>query len=152
MPDLLAGTIISAADYPPEVSDAEAGFYTFTITSFGITAASGTYVDCGVAFTAPTTGRVTIEFGAQVTNSGANATIVSPVVRAGSTVGSGASVFAAADDWAVTFSGTDTVHAQMSRPISGLTPGDAYNVRLEHRVAAGTGSAQYRHVKVESAS
>src|SRR5215510_3899189 len=98
MPDLLAGTIVNALDTPSAVDNAQSGQFTFNATTYGIDNDSGTYVDCGVAFTAPTTGRVLIFINADGFNdTAAQFTAMSFVVRTGSTVGSG-SVFQAADD------------------------------------------------------
>jgi hypothetical protein len=156
MSDLLAGTPITALDTPPTVSDAEAGEFTFNDTVFGLDADTGTYVDCGVAFVAPTTGRVKIHHGARVGNNTATAaTEVTPVVRTGSTVGAGSAIVAASSNNAVRSGGTTLVTAvRAGSPllVPGLTPGDVYNVRLEHRVSGGIGTAGLRHVTVEPAT
>jgi hypothetical protein len=149
LPDLLAGTTVNALDTPPVVADAETGQYTFTNTTFGVGTTGGTYADCGVAFVAPTTGRVVIMYVGQLSNSVAGgATIVAPVVRTGGTVGSGSSVLAASDNEAVTTSFATSLRGSAHTFLSGLTPGDTYNVRLEHRVNANTGTAERRRVTV----
>lgn len=154
MPDLLAGTVVNALDTPPTVSDTETGSFTHNATTYGTDNDSGTYVDCGVAFTAPTTGRVTVSWRAQVDHDGTGGgfTSVSFVVRTGSTVGAGASVLAADDNRAVIMSGTDVMQMGSSHMVTGLTPGDTYNVRLEHRVGAGVGTTERRAVRVEPAT
>lgn len=153
MPDLLAGTIINALDTPPVVSNTQTGTFTFNATAYGIDADTGTYVDCGVAFTAPTTGRVMVWFRSQLlNNTGGQSTFTSFVVREGSTVGAGASFLAAADSRALEHAGTDTPQQGTSEFVSGLTPGTVYNVRMEHRVTGGIGTLLNRQISVAPAS
>ena len=152
MGDLLAGTVVKGNDTPTTVSDVEAGSYTFTNATYGVSTTGGTYADCGVAFTAPTTGRVKISYEGQLSNSGANGTILSPHVRTGSTVGSGTDVLAASDTTRIFIVGTNGMRAAGFRLLTGLTPGSAYNVRLEHKVTGGTGTALHREVMVEPAT
>lgn len=152
MPDLLAGTTVKALDTPPTVSDFEGGNFSFTATTYGVATTAGTYADCGVAFTACTTGRAFIHYSAAMVNSGANTVRIAPVVRTGSTVGSGTVHTSASDDNAILVTGTDSTRTGVAVLISGLTPGDAYNVRLEHRVGGGTGTAERRTVIVQPAT
>jgi hypothetical protein len=153
MSDLLAGTTVKALDTPATVTNAQAGSFTFTITTFGVAIAGGTYADCGVAFVAPTTGRVMIFFDADLSNSTTTASFISPVVRTGGTVGSGSTVAAASLDEAIHVAGTNGHHFGNTRLITGLTAGTTYNVRLEHRVGgASTGTALRRHVTVVPAT
>ena len=153
MPDLLAGTIVNALDAPPTVSNAQDGSFTFNLTTFGIDADTGTYVDCGVAFTAPTTGRVLVSFKGDLFNdTAAQFTVCSYVIREGSTVGSGAVFLAASDSRAIVNTGTSPVQAGISDLVTGLTPGTVYNVRLEHRVGANIGTLLRRSVIVAPAT
>jgi hypothetical protein len=150
LPDLLAGSTVNALDTPPTVQDAEAASYTFTNTTFGVATTGGTYADCGVAFVAPTTGRVKIDWSAQLDNGTAGiAAIVAPVVRTGGTVGSGTVIHAASLDEMLQVVGTSAHRNGTAILVESLTPGDTYNVRLEHRVgSASTGTAQRRIVIV----
>lgn len=150
MPDLLAGTVVNALDTPPTVSNTQVGSFTHNATTYGIDADTGTYVDCGVAFTAPTSGRVMVLWRAQVDHDGTalGFTAVSFVIRTGSTVGSGTVVLAADDNRAVIMAGTDVMQMGSSHLVTGLTPGDSYNVRLEHKVGAGVGTTERRGVVV----
>ena len=154
MPDLLAGQRIKALDFTPTVTNTQTGSFTFNATTFGVDADSGTYLDCGVAFTAPTTGRVQIDFGASTDNDTTTAfTIMAPVVRTGSTVGSGSGVYGPSDDDALSVG--STVAMRNGAPpvlVTGLTPGTVYNVRLEHRVSAGIGTLLRRRVTVSPAT
>lgn len=147
MTDLAAGTVVKANDTPPTVNDTQPDAFTCTATTFGVTTTGGTYNDCGVPFTAPTTGRVVILFNSQQSNTSAS-TVVSPVVRAGGTVGSGAVHTAASDDECTVAQGSNERRAGAHRFVDGLTPGDTYNVRLEHRVSSGTGTIRRRGVTV----
>lgn len=149
MPDFLAGQTLTALHFTPTVSDEEPDAFTFTATTFGVTSTGGTYNDCGVAFVAPATGRVVINYNTQASNSTSVSTLVSPVVREGATVGSGVTVSAASDDDSITGQGTNEHRRGASRLVTGLTPGASYNVRLEHRVSGGTGTVRRRSVIVE---
>lgn len=147
--DFLAGQVLTSGHFPPTVSNLQTGSFTFNATTFGIDADTGTYVDCGVAFVAPTTGRVKIDFAGTFDNDTSTAfTIMTPVVRTGSTVGSGTTVFAASDDEAISLGGTEAARFGSHTFVSGLTPGNVYNVRLEHRVSAGIGTLVRRRVTV----
>ena len=153
MPDLLAGTIVNALDVPTTVSNVQDGSFTFNLTTFGIDADTGTYVDCGVAFTAPTTGRVLVPFKGDLFNdTAAQFTVLSFVIREGSTVGSGTVFLAASDSRAIVNTGTSPVQAGITELVTGLTPGTVYNVRLEHRVGANIGTILRRTVIVAPAS
>ncbi|MGH9248617.1 MAG: hypothetical protein ACRD0W_03745 [Acidimicrobiales bacterium] len=158
MPDLLAGTTVNALDSPVTVADSEPGSFTFTNTTYGIGTTGGTYVDCGVAFVAPTTGRVLLHYSCNIANSSTASTLMAPVVREGGTVGSGTTFLVALDDNAVTILPTAGVAAALiygGRPllVTGLTPGSTYNVRLEHRVSAGSpGTLARRAVTVSPAT
>jgi len=153
MPDLLAGTIVNALDTPPTVENVQTGNFTFNATTYGIDNDSGTYIDCGVAFTAPTTGRVLVTFKGNLFNdTAAQFTALSHVIRTGSTVGAGTTFQAATDDNALVNTGTNPVIVSSTELITGLTPGDIYNVRLEHRVGANIGTILRRWVVVSPAS
>ena len=157
MSDLNAGSKVKGLDTPPTVQDSQSGTYSFTNTSYGVSVSSGTYADCGVVFIAPTTGRVIVKLAAFLRNStaaqGAN---IAPVVRTGGTIGSGSTVLAAADATSVQMNGngsnTDGGRTGVEVLVEGLTPGDEYNVRLEHRVTANTGLTTRRSVIVAPAT
>jgi hypothetical protein len=149
MPDLLAGSTVKGLDTPPSQADAEGSSYSFTSTTYTTATTAGTYVDCAVTFTAPTSGRVLICVNARVTNSTTQGTLIAAEVRIGSTVGSGTVVDAAADNNAVgSYTGTFE-RMGITHMLAGLTPGQVYNARLLHRVAAAsTGSAANRELIV----
>lgn len=147
-----AATTVSRSDHthadimPDAVSSTQNGTYTFTNTSFGV-AGSGGYVDCGVAFVAPPSGRVRLDWAGWISNSSSSFAIISPVTRNGAVVGSG-TVFKAADDDYSISQGNEAGRVGAHDFLSGLTPGNSYNVRLEHRVPANTGTALRRIVTV----
>lgn len=117
--------------------------------------AAGTPV-VGVAFTAPATGKVYIVTQAHMasSNTAGSYIYVSPEVRTGSTVGSGTVVHTAVTDEGVSTgqAGTEITRVNASTEIlvTGLTPGNSYNVRLMHLITAGAlGTIFYRAVLVK---
>jgi len=150
VPDLLAGTTVNALDTPVTVADFEVGSFTFTHTTYAITGEPATV---GVAFVAPTTGRAVLHYSCNITNSSTSSTLMTPVVREGTTVGSGTSFLAASDDNAIAVlpvagSAAGLTFGGRALLVSGMTPGDDYNVRLEHRVSGSTGTLTRRAVTV----
>ncbi len=153
MPDLTAGSKVKGLDTPPTVADVEDDFFTFNATSYGEDADSGVYAQCGVAFIACTTGRALIHFGGALVNDTPGAfTIMSPTVREGATIGSGAAILSASDTKSVYNFGTSTISVGRTILLSGLTPGDPYNVLLEHKVGSGNGTIGRRNVIVAPTS
>lgn len=147
MPDLLAGTRVLAGDTPPAVDDEETASFTFTHTTYAITGEPAT---CGVAFVAPTSGRVCLDYSCNIRNSTTATSAMTPVVREGGTVGSGTTFLAANDDFAVIVlpGSYENCFGGRRKLVEGLTPYATYNVRLEHRVSAGTGTLARRSVTV----
>lgn len=149
MPDLLAGTPVQALDSPPTVWAAIADSYDFTSTSYATSSTAGTYADCAVVFTAPTTGRVKISTSGRLYNTTTAGTLLSPETRVGETVGSGTIVESAADASGIAnYSGTFQRQGA-SHVLSGLTPGAVYNTRLMHKATSGTGRIALRELIVE---
>lgn len=144
-----AGHRLTTLDFLPVETDTQDGLFTYDSGTFGVDADSGTYVTCGVAFLAPTSGKVKIDFAASLDHSGGtSSTEVCPVVRTGSTVGSGSTVVAASSANAVRNEGTSDRRYDSHIVVEGLTPGDAYNVRLEHRTSGADATVQRRIVTV----
>jgi hypothetical protein len=136
-----AGQIIRAADFDGYASDYESTDETnFNSTSYTL---GGTTV--GTTFTAPTSGRVMVTVGARVRLNSATAVnvLVTAEVRTGGVIGSGTQVHPATDDYAVEIGQTanDRVGSDRTIPITGLTPGDTYNVSVWHRNATSAASA-----------
>lgn len=144
---IAAGNIIYASDLlMTEVDSADAT--SRTTTSAGYTTTLSPAQICGVAFTAPPSGKVSIEWGCGVQNGTAlNLGVCSFAVRAGSVVGSGTS-FQASDDGR-SIGSQAFINAGRQSTVTGLTPGTVYNVALEHRVnSGGTGTFSNRTVTV----
>lgn len=149
---ITAGHVLDELDFLPTVSDDQPDAFSFDATTYGVDADSGTYVTCGVAFRAPNSGAVIIHYTGRMSNNvDGNVVLMTPVVRTASVVGSGSSVLAANDENAVRVQSANAGGQQRSGShvfLDGLTPGDTYNVRLEHRVGANTGTIAHRRVTV----
>jgi hypothetical protein len=133
-----AGQPILALDFTDTETDAQGTSGTTTSTSYTETFTGGTA--CSLTFMAPTSGKVRVTLVSRITNSGANESYVSFIMREGAVVGSGDTVVDAQDDRAVFHSGTTFARQQVDYLAEGLTPGATYNVRQACRVTAGTGS------------
>lgn len=144
MPDLQSGSVVTGTDAPTAVNHVEGTLHN-SITSTSYAAGSPA---CQVAFIAPTTGRVLIEWAAFLDNNGANTTFITPQVREGASLGSGTIVLAASDENALFHLNTNQLRAGCFYPLDGLVPGASYNVQLMHRVTGGTGTVDDREVIV----
>jgi hypothetical protein len=118
-----------------------------TSTSYTGTMASGA-APPGIDFVAPPSGKVTIEYTTAGFNSGANDNKTAVRVGTGATVGSGTQVYAASDSDMILYTGAATYRIGTFTEVTGLTPGSIYNVQMQHKVSAGTGSFLFRFVKV----
>lgn len=144
---IAAGNKIYASDLLMTVVDnTDDTSRTTTSTSFTSTLSPANI--CGVAFTAPPSGKVMININVDGDNSGAGFAASSPAVRKGTVVGSGDMVLAANFATAVIIYGGQPNRAGVSHLLPGLTPGDRYNVCLEHIVDSGTGTFRWRGVQV----
>ncbi len=143
-----AGHEFTTLDFLPVVTDTQDDLFTYDSGTFGVDADSGTYVTCGVAFTAPRSGAVKIDFAAGLDHSTTGSTEVCPVVRLGSVIGSGSTIVAASSAIAIRNVGTDDRRYGAHIVVEGLTPGSSYNVRLEHRTSGTNASVQRRIVTV----
>lgn len=102
---------------------------------------------CGLVFTAPPSGAVYVTVTSRFKeNVVQNVAFVSYSIRAGNTIGSGTSFFAAADDFAlaagasVSTLGPDVEGGSRRKLHTGLVPGSLYNVQVEfHSVTEGGG-------------
>lgn len=134
-----AGDIIKALDFTDtELGEQLGSAGTTTSTSYTATLTGATTAQ--VAFVAPTSGKVKIDWRATLANSGANATLASVEVREGSVLGSGTAVVNGADSRSIRNDGTTTIGASASRIVAGLTPGASYNAQIVFRVTGGTGT------------
>lgn len=110
-----------------------------TTTSGAFTATLTGGTACGVAFTAPASGKIMVYNNCEVQNSAAPTLSLCTIrIRTGSTVGSGSDILAAANAEAI-FGGV-SFRAGTSRPLSGLTPGSLYNAQQLFAVGGGTGT------------
>jgi hypothetical protein len=132
-----AGDFILAVDFP----DAAHAEQNADETGFSNTTYGGGSNACGVAFVAPTSGRVRVDWYAYFESNGAQQVYVSAAVRQGGVIGSGTVVEAATDTRCLTSqTAADDRAGGMYRYISGLTAGQTYNARVEHRVDSGGGT------------
>lgn len=142
MSNLESGSVITGTDATPAVLDGASSAQTgFTTTTYA-------YNNMAIAFTAPTTGRVLVQWGGWLDSNGANTVYLSFEVRTGSSIGSGSVVFAASDENAMYHLNTNQCAMGMFCPVDGLTPGGSYHVRLMHRTSGGTGSVDNQEVNV----
>lgn len=147
-----AGQIIRAADFPASAQDTD----TTDQTNLSDTSYAAGSTTCGVAFTAPTSGRVLILWHAEMRADTADVRLlISVQVREGSVVGSGTITSAANDEDAaqtsqdVASASRAYLGASSHRVVTGLTAGSSYNVRTMHKLSsAGTGDIFYRSVDV----
>lgn len=111
----------------------------------------------GVVFTAPTSGIVFVTLSAYMgqTNS-TNEAVVSFAVRTGGTIGSGTVVLGPSGDrslvcgMAVVTSAPARLQASRRYPVTGLTTGSTYNVRVEFATSpAGTCEVFKRELLIE---
>lgn len=148
-----AGDTIRALDFPAtaiaEQSTDETGFTSTTYTA-------GSAV-CGVAFVAPTSGKVRVAWAARFETNTLNVRVtVSFEMLTGSSVGSGTSVLAASDSRALESTSDDASAGNNARQqagtfydVTGLTAGNSYNVRTMHRMSsAGNGDIFDRQISV----
>lgn len=100
----------------------------------------------GVAFVAPPSGKVVIRWGLNAFSGapGSSTLLVGTAVKAGATVGAGAAVSDVVDAECLQFAQTDTVPGCRERPVSGLTPGNSYNVRQSARNTGSTTSTLFK--------
>lgn len=135
------------------VSDQQSASFDATSTTFGTTASAGTYAHCGVAFTAPSSGKVKITVGARVQNSSATSgCLITPETRTGSTIGGGTVVEGASDINGYSHYGDTFARGSASHLLTGLTPGSSYNTRILHRASANTATFALRELIVEPVS
>lgn len=149
MPDLLAGSTVTGLDTPAAQFDEDtADIVGFTNTAF----ASGTPI-VGVAFTAPTTGRVLVLWHARFNPTSAVAAQVGFALRTGAVVGSGTLIQDGLNEGCLespnVSGGGGRVQGGTFYPLSGLTPGAQYNAVVCHRMtAAGSGTIFTRYITV----
>jgi hypothetical protein len=131
----LSGLELAAEDIQNTSGTTTSTTYTSTLSGVGATA-------CGVTFVAPYSGKVVVHNGCKLSNSSSsNFAALAFHVRTGASIGSGSDVLLAADSFAFSHTGVSAMRGGApAKLVSGLTPGNSYNVVQEFRVDGGTGT------------
>lgn len=150
-----AGDPVLASDWQPD-RKADVGTNDTSASTSYVTGTSH-----GIDFVAPTSGAVEITHGGLLGN---NHTVVTQTsvttiqIRTGGTVGSGTIILAAADTNGARYYKPNTAgtyhYNEVSRKVTvtGLTPGNTYNVQTLFRAVAGSAGVANRQVYVRSAN
>lgn len=160
---MAGGDKVKSLDFPPTVWFDENTDSSIVNTAYSSTAGTPTLPVCGIAFTAPTSGRVCVTYKARFeSKTNSNRCVISAVVANGGTAGAGAVVMSSSDDNALettqsTTAATTPAETRFQgasyRNLSGLTPGATYNAYLEHKCFSTTGGNIYlRGIMVEPLS
>lgn len=104
---------------------------------------------CAVVFVAPESGSVLVHNSAWLDSNGNSRTYLGWVARTGGTIGDGTFVQVAQDEDAISSVTVNDITAGRTTILSGLTPGDTYNIRQAAKVSAGIGEYQDRHLAVQ---
>jgi len=116
------------------------------ITSTSYTAGS---VPCGVAFTVPDSGTVTLIWYAYYRINTSNQIFISAGVYSGAVIGSGSAISGSTDTRSLTSESSGDDRAGMAmRTIEGLTPQAVVHARIEARVTGGNGDILNREILV----
>lgn len=133
---ITAGQRITPLAFGEAKSDTQTTAGTTTSGSYVETLTGGTA--CGLTFVAPLSGSVMVHNTTQIDNStSVQTSLMSFVIREGSSIGSGTEFQAASDDDAVRNLGGNEIQVTQSVMVTGLTPGDTYNIRQAFRVSGG---------------
>lgn len=128
------------------------GFIELAVSSGSGTGYAGESAPLGVTFVAPTTGAVMIHIACNLGNDTAGAeTYMSYEIREGASLGIGTVFAGAVDRRAVMSTGTDNLDIGVPFLGTGFTPGKLYNIVLQRRVSAGTGTWSRRILIVKPA-
>jgi hypothetical protein len=119
----------------------------FTNTSTVYTIAGGTVV--GETIVVPNSGRIRVDWSAQMSNTGANFILVAPQLNNGNVVGAGAVLAAANDFVSIEHNGTTSDNHGSFTYYTGLTPGTSVNAFLMHRTGGGTATYARRQIDLE---
>jgi hypothetical protein len=108
---------------------------------------------CGMTFVAPRSGMVYVNVAGHIEqNTASNSSYLCAEVREGSTIGSGTVVFAANTDEGIGVGTAAVTRIMASREnlVTGLTPGNTYNVRTMHLTTpAGSTDVFFRKIIVK---
>lgn len=153
---LAAGSLAVGADFQNLTAKTHQPLDSGTVTSGTFTTTrSGATSPVGVFFTAPPSGKVQVNWAGGIAGSGTGGSafyLMGFQVLTGTTIGSGASQVAADDNKSLQV--TNLVSANGERQagrtevVTGLVPGNSYNVSLVYRVGTGTGTFSRASVSV----
>lgn len=108
---------------------------------------------CGVSFTAPPSGQGVMVWHAGFAINTANTMYVSAEIKNGLTLDAGSVVVGASTDFALVagtgLAGGHEDGGGIFRDVSGLTPGNPYNLVVMHRVSGGNGTIFQRSIAWE---
>lgn len=139
----LPGQRITAAKLAVENAQSEdTTSRTTTSTSYGNASTGGAFT---AAVVVPASGQVVVEMRSTQRNSSTTNTITS-WTASGSTSGT---VYTANDTAALIIGGTSNVSVDLSYRLTGLTVGETLTVTMQHRVSAGTGTFDYRYIRLQ---
>ena len=106
----------------------------------------------GVTLTAPQSGQLRVDWAGLLDNTLTTATsFLSPQFNTGSSIGSGATVVAAADTISISNFGQSAIQVSSFYVYTGLTPGSSYNAFMMHRVDGGAGAFNNRKIALTQA-
>lgn len=144
-----AGRRITAGMFTSTASGTQDAASTFTSTpGYTETGTGNPFVS--TTFVAPASGEVTVSLQAFVDNSTSARTTFSFNIREGGVVGSGNLFYSGDDEEGIANLGSDDSRHGSETHVTGLTPGDTYNVRGKGRVSsASTGTVQHQHLIVK---
>lgn len=130
-------------------SDTQNAVAHLTSTSYIETGWTDSDTAAALTFIAPASGKVIVHNSAFVDNSTSGRTFLSWIIRTGAVIGSGVTFFAVSDVHAIENVNVNDITAGRAYEVTGLTPGDSYNIRQSGRVTTGVGEFQYRHLLVQ---
>lgn len=133
-----SGDIVKALDFPAATVSVQNTAGTTSSTSYTSTLTSGTA--CGVAFVAPTSGKVLVHNSALLDHSTTGTSWCSWILRTGASIGSGSTALglSASDSRAIKHIGTSESRQGDTYLITGLTPGASYNIVQQFRTTGAT--------------
>jgi len=146
MPDLLAGTLVKALDFPPSQYDAEDTLQT-GVSSTSYTAPTNA---CSVTFTAPTSGRVKLIVGGGFRDtSGDDQGFITAEIRENNVSGAivlGASAYR--NGYISEPEASDYLYHSRITLVEGLTPGQTYFARILIKVDGGAADLRSKNLAV----
>lgn len=109
---------------------------------------TGTSNIAGTAFTAPNSGNIMVLWAAGISITTGGFVLVSFQVAVGLVVGSGTVVQAPSDNIQVQGTATSETSEATFYPVTGLTPGAAYNIQLMYRIGGGATNSTINRPRV----